>query len=187
MSRRKKILKAPLRIAVAVLLLGMLARIVQWPYAKVIVITGFVSIVLFYCLRFWKKSEKQFLDYVKLILVVFWSTNGVFRMLDLPYTLLFQIVTGISFIVWFIMEGTAYFMDEDRHTKNSPLQIWWNIAMVFGTLSIIMGGLMKVLHWQFANVLLVSGIVIVALYILKDLFTVSKIEEADSGNEEFLL
>ncbi len=187
MSSRKKILKAPLRIAVAILLLGMLARIIQWPHAKIVVIVGFASIVLLYAFRFWKKTEKQFLDYVKLILIVFWTINGIFRMLDFPYTLFFQIVTAASFIIWFIMEGTAYFMDEDRRSKNSALQIWWNIAMVLGTLSIITGGLMKILHWEFANVLLVLGIVIVALYILKDLFTVSKIEEADPGNEEFLL
>lgn len=187
MSRRKKILKAPLRIAVAILLLGMLARIVQWPHAKIIVITGFASIVLLYTIRFWKKTEKKFLDYVKLVLIVFWTINGIFRMLDFPYTLFFQIVTGICFITWFIMEGTAYFMDEDRRSKNSSLQIWWNIAMVLGTLSIIIGGLMKILHWEFANVLLVAGILIVGLYILKDLFTVPEIEETDPGNEEFLL
>lgn len=187
MSKQKKILKAPLRIAVTVLLLGMLAKILQWPFAKELVILGFVAMVLLYSIRFWKKSEKQFLDYVKLVLVSFWATNGILRMMDFPYTLFFQIVTGAAFITWFVMEGTAYFMDEDRHTKNSSLRIWWNIAMVLGTLSIIMGSLMKILQWQFANVLLALGIVMVGVYIVKDLFIATKIDEQDSSSEEFQL
>lgn len=184
MSTGKKILKNPIRISIAVLLMGMLARIFHWPYASVIVITGFSAICLLYSIRFWKKTDKLFLDFVKLTLVIFWSLNGICRMLDLPYTLLFQIITGASFITWFVLEGTAYFMDEDRRAKNSTLQIWWNVSMILGTLSIIAGSLMKVLHWEYANILLFLGIIMVALYILKDLFSVSKIKEKDSSNEE---
>ncbi len=188
MSTGKKILTTPLRISIVVLLLGMLARILSWTFAPPIVIIGFSAILVLYALRFWKKYDKQFVDYVKLVLVVFWCINGVFRMLDLPYTLLFQVVICISFITWFILEGTAYFMDVDRRSKNSSLQIWWNIAMVMGTLSIISGSLMKILQWQFATPLLVLGIVIVAAYILKDLFGVTKIKEEDrNNNEEFQL
>lgn len=187
MSNGKKILKNPLRISIVVLLMGMLARIFQWPYASMMVIGGFSAICIFYGIRFWKKTDRVFLDYVKLVLVLFWSLNGICRMLDLPYTLLFQIITGASFITWFVMEGTAYFMDEDRRAKNSTLQIWWNVSMVLGALSIIAGSLMKVLHWEFANILLILGIIMVAVYILKDLLIVAKIKEKDSSNEEFQL
>tara|TARA_R110002167_G_scaffold190105_1_gene392373 strand:- start:303 stop:866 length:564 start_codon:yes stop_codon:yes gene_type:complete len=182
-----KILKTPLRISIFVLLTGMLARIVHWPYASQIVLVSFIALAVLYAIRFWKKDHKKFLDYVKLVLVTFWSLNGICRMLDLPYTLIFQIVTGIAFVTWFILEGTAYFMDEDRRSKNSALQIWWNIAMVMGALSIIVGSLMKVLHWEYATPLLVLGIVMVAFYILKDLFSVVKIKGKDRNNEEYQL
>ena len=183
----KKILKAPLRISVALLLLGMIARIMEWPYAAQVVIAGLFAIGILYSIRFWNKEPKLFIDYVKLVLIVFWTANGLFRMMNFEYTLVFQIITGAAFVTWFIMEGTAYFMDEDRRAKNTSLQIWWNVAMVLGTLSIIAGSLMKVLQWEYATPLLVLGIAVVALYIVKDLFSTSKIEENDTGSEEFQL
>ncbi|QCX00088.1 hypothetical protein FGM00_08215 [Aggregatimonas sangjinii] len=181
----KKILKAPLRISVALLLLGMMARIMEWPFAAQVVIAGFFAIGILYSIRFWNKQPKLFIDYVKLVLIVFWTANGLFRMMNFEYTLVFQIITGAAFVTWFIMEGTAYFMDDDRRAKNSTLQIWWNIAMVMGTLSIIGGSLMTILQWEYATPLLVMGIIVVALYILKDLFSTSEVKEKDTANEEF--
>jgi len=179
----KKILKAPLRVSVAILLLGIIGRIMEWPYAAQIVITAFVAIGILYTIRFWKKQPKLFVDYVKLVLIVFATADGLFEMMNFPYTIVFQIITGAAFVTWFVMEGTAYFMDDDRRAKNSTLQIWWNIAMVMGTLSIIIGSLMKILQWEFATPLLFMGIVVVALYIVKDLF--ASTEEKDATNEEF--
>jgi hypothetical protein len=187
MSIAKKILTTPLRIALSILLLGILTKILQWDFAPAVIIFAFSAIAILYTLRFWQKNPKVFVDYVKLVLVTFWTMNGIFRILDFPYTLFFQVITGISFITWFIMEGTAYFMDIDRRTKNSATQIWWNIAMVLGTLAIIMGSLLKILHWEFATPLLISGFFMVTLYILKDVFIAAKIEEKDRGSGEFQL
>jgi len=179
----KKILKAPLRISIAFLLLGIIGRLMEWPYAAQVVITAFVAIGILYSIRFWKKQPKHFIDYVKLVLIVFTTADGLFEMMNFPYTIVFQIIIGAAFVTWFVMEGTAYFMDDDRRAKNTTLQIWWNIAMVMGTLSIIVGSLMKILQWEFATPLLLMGIVVVALYILKDLFITT--EESDATNEEF--
>ncbi|MDC0008361.1 hypothetical protein OAE12_01495 [bacterium] len=179
----KKILKAPLRISVAFLLLGIIGRLMEWPYAAQIVITSFVTIGILYSFRFWKKQPKHFIDYVKLVLIVFSTADGLFEMMNFSYTIVFQVIIGATFVTWFVMEGTAYFMDDDRSAKNSPLQIWWNIAMVMGTLSIITGSLMKILRWEYATPLLFMGILVVALYILKDVFKTS--EEPEAANEEY--
>ncbi|WP_291868727.1 hypothetical protein [Maribacter sp.] len=187
MVNTKKILKTPIRITIAALLVGMLSRILNWPYAFEIVLASFFSLGLLYAFRFHKKENKQTVDYVKMMLVLFWTTNGILNLLDFPYTLFFQIITGITFVTWFIMEGTAYFMDEDRRVKNSLTQILWNVAMVIGTLAIIAGSLLNILDWQFAIPLLSAGIAIIASYILKDLFTVSSTEENDQNNGEFQL
>ncbi|MGB7395025.1 MAG: hypothetical protein WA913_11575, partial [Pricia sp.] len=104
MPTSKKILTVPLRISITVLLLGMLFQIAEWPYATEIILFAFSAIGLLYPIRFWKKQEKRFLDYIKLILVVFWSVNGIFRALDFTYTLFFQVVIAISFIIWIILE-----------------------------------------------------------------------------------
>jgi lysylphosphatidylglycerol synthetase-like protein (DUF2156 family) len=163
----------------------MLFQIAHWPYATEIILSAFLSIGILYPFRFWKKPEKKFLDYIKLILVVFWSVNGIFRALDFAYTLFFQIVIAISFLIWIILEGTAYFLDEDRKAKNTRSQVLWNFAMVLGTLAIIAGSLLNILGWQFAIPLMIFGVAIIVAYILKDIFTSNKLEKEDRNNEEY--
>ena len=188
MTAIKKILRTPLRISIAILLLGMLTKILQWPYAIGIIFFGFLSLGILYTLRFRKKQNKEYVDYVKLILVLFWSTNGILRVLDFPYTLFFQIMTAITFIIWFVMEGTAYFLNEDRKGKNNLNQILWNCIMVIGTLAIIAGSLFKILEWAYAVPVLIFGIICIVTYILKDFFFVGKnVAEEDENNEGFLL
>lgn len=187
MPKPKKILTTPLRIAISVLLMGMLSRILHWPFATEIIVSAFVAIGLLYPFRFWKKPEKHFLDYTKLILVVFWASNGIFRALEFTYSLFFQIIIAISFLIWIILEGTAYFLDEDRKAKNTKVHVLWNCAMVIGTFAIIIGSLLNILGWQFAIPLMVLGIVIIVAFILKDVFTSNKLEKEDRNNEEYQL
>ncbi len=167
--------------------MGMVAKIFQEPYASGLILTGFGSIGVLYSIRFWKKSSKMNIDFIKLFLVLFWTTNGILRILDFAYGLFFQIMTAIFFVVWVIMEGTAYFLDEDRKSKNSLSHILWNCAMVIGALGIITGSLLKILNWEYATSLLVFGIVLIAAYILKDFFEASKQPREDQNNEEFQL
>lgn len=187
MAAQDKILKIPLRVSMTLLLLGMLAQILDWPHANEMLLLCFITVGVLYAIRFWKKSKKKFIDHVKVTLVVFWSINGISSILGFQYTLFFQVVIGITFLIWFVLDGTAYFLDEDRKSKNSLPQILWNIAMVVGTLSIIMGSLLNMLNWQFSLPLLVFGILTVAVYILKDVFIVPKMEKDDHNNEEFQL
>ncbi len=187
MSTVKKKLKLPLRISIAVLLFGMLAKILEWPYAKEIMLLGFSTIGILYAIRFLKKAEKQFIDYTKLVLIVFWATNGIFRVLDFPYTLFFQIITAIAFVTWFILEGTAYFLDEDRRAKNSIGQVLWNCLLVAGTLGVIAGTILKVLDWDYAIHLLSLGITFIGAYVLKDIFVPAEPREEEQNNEEYQL
>lgn len=187
MTAVKKILNTPLRISIVILLLGLLAKMFQWPYAIGVVFFGFLAIGILYAIRFWRKSTRQYVDYVKLILVIFWTTNGILRILDFPYTLFFQIMTGITFVLWFIMEGTAYFLDEDRRAKNSLSQIVWNCILVVGTLAIISGSLLKILNWTYALPLLGFGILLIVAYITKDLFIGNKSIKDENANEELTL
>ncbi|MGB6153571.1 MAG: hypothetical protein WBG48_16440 [Pricia sp.] len=187
MPTTKKILTTPLRIAISVLLLGMLSRILHWPFATETIVSAFIAIGLLYPFRFWKKQDKKFLDYTKLVLVVFWATNGIFRALDFTYSLFFQIIIALTFLIWIILEGTAYFLDEDRKAKNTRSQLLWNCAMVIGTLAIITGSLLNLLGWQFAIPLMVLGIGIIVAYILKDVFVSQKLKKNDHNNEEYQL
>ena len=187
MTHIRKILTTPLRIAISLVLMGMLLQILEWPYASVITIASFLTIAILYPIRFFKKPGKQFLDYVKIILVVFWSLNGIFRVLDFAYTLFFQVIIAVSFLLWVILEGTAYFLDEDRKAKNSRSQMWWNITMVVGTLAIIAGSLLNLLGWPFAIPLMVVGVVGIVAFILKDVIVPARLKNEDASNEEYQL
>ncbi|MCJ7467038.1 MAG: hypothetical protein MUO53_10140 [Maribacter sp.] len=187
MAPNKKILKNPLRASLVILLLGMIAKIFEVPYAKGVILLSFLAIGILYSIRFWKKSVKKNVDFIKVFLIVFWTMNGVLRILDFTYTLFFQFMTAVFFVVWFIMEGTAYFLDEDRKVKNSISHILWNCAIILGTLAVISGSLLKVLNWEFAVPLLVLGLALIAAYILKDFLTPAEASEDNGNNEELQL
>lgn len=187
MPTPKKILTLPLRLSIALLLLGMLLQILELPLGREIILLAFIATGTLYPFRFWKKTEKEFLDYTKLILVVFWATNGIFKTLDLPYTLFLQIIIAVTFLIWMLFEGTAYFLDEDRKSKNKRLNVLWNCAMVIGTFAIIGGSLLHMLGWSLAIPLMVLGILIIVAYILKDFFTPNNLKEGEANSGEFQL
>jgi len=181
MSTNRKILKLPLRISLAILLSGIIAKMLEWPYASKILLTGFATLGLLYVIRFAFKTEKRFLDFIKLTLVAFWSLYGVFTVMNFPYTLFFLTMTAIAFVMWFIMEGTAYFLDEDRRTENTLYHILWNCVLVIGTLGVIVGSLLKILHWDYSIHLLSLGITLIMAYVLKDVF----VPETPKEDEEY--
>lgn len=184
METNRKVLKTPLRISLVALLTGMVMRMLDWPYAAGVLFTSFLTVGLLYSIRFAKKENKKPVAYIKVILVLFWTTNGLLRIMDFPYTLIFQIGTAITFITWFAMEGTAYFMDEDRKARNSLIEIIWNFAMVVGVLTIICGGLMHLLGWEYSTTTLTAGLSIVTAYILKDVFSPVKETSTDENKKE---
>lgn len=184
MQNSKKILKNQLRAALATLVIGLLIRVLHWPYAGGIIFISFAAILTLYTVRFIKKEEKKSVDVIKMTLVLFWTTNGLLTILDFPYTMFFQVGTALTFIAWFAMEGTSYFMDNDRSLKNSLTEIIWNFVMVIGVLTIILGGLMHLLSWEYSIPTLTVGLTIVTCYILKDIFASPKSQKEDISNEE---
>lgn len=187
MSTDKKILKLPLRISLAILLSGIIAKMLEWPYATKIVFVGFAALGLFYAIRFTVKAEKRFLDYIKLVLVSFWSLYGIFTVMNFPYTLFFLTMTAIAFVLWFVIEGTAYFLDEDRRTQNTLYHILWNCVLVIGTLGVISGSLLKILHWDYSFHLLSLGITLIMAYVLKDVFVPESDKEDEHNQGEYQL
>ena len=126
MENSKKAYKNPIRAAIASLLIGMVMRILHWPFSKGIIFISFAAILILYALRFFKKEEKKSVDLIKMALVLFWTTNGLLTILDFTHTLFFQIGTAFTFIAWFAMEGTSYFMSKEGDAKNSITEIIWN-------------------------------------------------------------
>lgn len=170
MESDKKILTIPLRISMCVILVGFIFKILHWAMASTLVTLGFISILVLYAIRFWKKPKKTFLAYNKLILISFWAINGLIQIFHLPFVLYTQIILVLSLVVWAILEGTAYFSKETKSKKINVRSIIWNLIMVFGSLAIITGGFLKLLEWDYAFHLLTLGVFLITIYVFKDVF-----------------
>ncbi|WP_394749170.1 hypothetical protein [Spongiimicrobium salis] len=179
MAATKKVLKIPIRIGIGVLLLGILFKIQQiTPFANHIIVSALAAIAVLYTIRFWKKEKKQFLDYIKLILIDVWCLNVIFSVLHLPYDTILESITFISFLVWAVLEGTAYFAKENEETDISINQILWNGMVVLGSLSVIGGIMFKILHIGYSDLLLGIGLLLIGAYIFRDTFA-GVLEEED--------
>ncbi len=183
MNTSKKVLKLPIRFSLIVILFGIISKLLEWSFAKEILLVGFTSLSALYAFRYVKKTERKFIDTTKFVLVLSWSINGVLQVLDLPFTLFSQILTATTFVIWFVLEGTAYFLDDDRNAKNSLSQIIWNGILIIGTLVVISGSIMRFLEWDYAIHMLSLGITLIGSYILKDVFLPE--ENHDHNNEEY--
>ncbi|MCK0145951.1 hypothetical protein MWU78_09870 [Arenibacter sp. F26102] len=170
METEKKILRTPLRIAISLLIVGFICKILHFPnIANPLIILSLCAIGTLYGLRFWKKSKKGFLEYNKLVLVTAWSLNGIFKILDLSHTDFFQLIGSLAFIVWIIMEGTSYLINDKDDNRSDIAYFIWNTMMIIGILAIIIGSLTKILEWEYATPTLVTGFILVTAYVLKDI------------------
>jgi len=167
---QKKILKTPLRVAIALLIIGVMFKIQHWPLANWIIDLGFTSIAILYPIRFWRKPDKKLIDYCKLIFVFSWAVHGVMTIHHLPYKQLFQIVTIVAFIGWLAFEGLGYqSKDEGSVKKNDLSSIVSSVLIGFATISTLIGVMFKILHWPGAGVILISGLSLGTLWILKEI------------------
>lgn len=170
METEKKILRTPLRIAISLLIVGFVFKIIHFPtIANPIIILALFAIGVFYGLRFWKKSKKGFLEYNKLVLVTAWSLNGIFKILNLSHNDFFQLIGSLAFIIWIIMDGTSYLIDDKEDNRSDIVYFIWNTMMIIGILAIIIGSLTKILEWEYATPTLITGFILVTAYVLKDL------------------
>ncbi len=170
METEKKILRTPLIIAISLLVIGFFCKISHFTMvANPIITTSLLAIGVLYAWRFWRKTKKGFLQYNKLILVISWALNGIFQIMDISHTDFFLVIGGLAFIIWIIMEGTAYLIDDKDDNGSDIVYFMWNTMMIIGILAIIIGGLTKILEWEYATPTLITGFILVAVYVLKDL------------------
>ncbi|MCD6065704.1 MAG: hypothetical protein K0S33_530 [Bacteroidetes bacterium] len=171
----RKILTGPIRIAIALLLIGALFKIQHWLYGDLLMVTAFVAIAILYVFRFSWKNTKKPVDHVKLVFVVCWSFNGVFTIMHFPGKLVFQIITLISFLAILFMGGINYFgnkdeegSDDEKQDRMQNLSRW---IKGLATALILIGAVFKIMHWPYALYFLFAGMTVLVIWFLKDSFT----------------
>ncbi len=103
--KKYSINKLMLFISLSLIGIGLNFKIfhVLYEYNEIIITIGVISLIITYYFRFSKKQNKSFEDFNKLILLFFWSISAVFTVNHLPYKEIFQVLTGLSFLVWIIL------------------------------------------------------------------------------------
>ncbi|MBK6834220.1 MAG: hypothetical protein IPG89_08105 [Bacteroidetes bacterium] len=89
-------------IAMCILDLGFYLKISHVKFGSEVMLLGFALIVINYSFRFYSKEHKEFEDYNKLGLVIFWSLAGSFTLLHLPGAFVISCIFTIIFWLWLI-------------------------------------------------------------------------------------
>lgn len=176
MEEQVKILRAPLRISIAVLIVGVMFKIMHWPFGAWIIVFGFSLIAVLYPFRFMNKKSKVLLDYARLLFVICWAVYGIFAALHLPYKIIFDVLRSISFVFWIIMEGINYF-SKVKEKKSGTINIISYIIIAISAALVLVGALFKIMHWPGAGPMLVVGLSLVVIWFLLDFFKIGKSKE----------
>jgi hypothetical protein len=72
-------------IGLIIYLFGVVFKISHWPYSRFLFLVGLVIILVCYFLRFFYKKIKVFLDYIKMIWLLFFSVGTYFSINHWPY------------------------------------------------------------------------------------------------------
>lgn len=150
-----KRLTMPLRVALGTVLIGLVFMLQHWPMAMTLLIIGAAAIVLLYPVRYAAKSEKSFLDHVKLGLVILWPTSVVFQQLHWPYAKVIGLVASAFGLVWITQAGIAEFWTDERRSTPSR----WSVTLfALGLVLVTAGTLFRIQHWPFGTILLIAGL-----------------------------
>lgn len=155
-----------IRFGIAFLILGILFKIMHWPYSDVLLIVGFPCIGLGYVIHFFLKTEKSALDFIKLGLVETWALHGIFGYMDWPGYVFLRYSALVFFVAWLIMGGPRSYFEGQNLDKDSFLYKWSIPVLVLLILCIGIGALYKIMHWPGADLLTNIGMFGAAAWIL---------------------
>ncbi len=89
-------------VALCILGLGFYFKISHLKFGAEVMLLGFILITTTYLFRFYKKELKEFEDYNKLGLVIFWAFAGSFTLFHLPGAFVLFCIFTITFWMWLI-------------------------------------------------------------------------------------
>lgn len=170
----KKILTFPIRIALIIMLYGLLFIKMSWPYGHMLLFIGTVILTVLYLIRFLNKRTKARVDYVKLSIVLIWFFGlfgTVFNWFHI--TDIIEIILIILTIWWLIEEGFSYFINR-KLVNNSVLRGSYYVLAFASIGSICVGYIFKIQHWPFGNLMFTLGVLLLSILILLDHFVIKR-------------
>lgn len=153
----------PWRIAAAITFIGIMFRLLHIPYASEILLVGLAGIVILYPIHFWKKKKKEFLDYAKLFFVIFATLHYTFNVFHWNHGFLFTRLAQLSLLILIIAYLNDKYYADDKASKKER---WETLLYVLAGVGIILGVILKILHWPYGNILMISGLITAAISVV---------------------
>lgn len=152
------------RLSISLTVFGALFKFIPWP----IIIIGAVGMTIFHSIQFFQKQDRLPLDYARLLLIVSFSFNYIFSILELPYAHLPTALTKTGLIVFLLLYIKEILLPGQESTENNlSIHNFSSQGLSFiladlATVYIVIASLFKILSWELgiinANVLLVLGL-----------------------------
>lgn len=171
---KDKQLTIPLRIALGFIMLGVIFKVIHYPGSIFLLFAGYFSIIILYPIRFALKQPKAFVDYIKLTYIISSFIYFVFALLrpEITETVVietitkyaFKIISGLSIVVWFVLEGFTYFSDDE----DVEIDYWSNGIYGFALALVLLGSGFKLMHFPYSFELLVVGFAVGVFWVFKD-------------------
>lgn len=180
MKQKPKKFGLIIRICVSILLIGLLFKIMHWPFANALLLITISAILIFYSIRFILKTKKEILDYVKWFLVVSWSINFFANGLHLFYLpKILSFIPLLLFIWWFINDGT-YYLTENRIKSGLNFKTFYYIFLLITFGLLIGGSIFKIMHWPYGSLMITLGTLLASFFLIIDYF--ARKEKTSSEN-----
>lgn len=97
-------------------LIGILFILEHLPLGRMIHYLSLLGIAIIYLFHFFKKQKKGALDYVKLLWLLLFNVNAIFRLEHLPFSNLLQQTSLVLFLLMFAL----FFYDNMKQAKPLP-------------------------------------------------------------------
>lgn len=150
---------------ISITIIAVLFRLMHWPNSMYLFLIGLGGIFILYPIRFYLKKDKVVLDYIKLIFVELFCFTRFIKIHHLLKIDTLEIITDIIGIIWILFEIFNFINNIKPEYK--PILPKFNFNYIFA-LIILLGAIFKLMHWPYANILLVIGLILLALFLIYD-------------------
>ncbi len=161
-----------LNISIALFFYGVLAIIMSWALGNELRLIGLIGIPIAYVGMILNQNTRTKIEYLQIVLIIIWAgLNLLLLLTDISLTP-YNIIGRIAIFAWLVIEFIL--PKEKGMSLFSGLNRFDIVSLVLMSVSfilILLGTLMKMMSFQFANLLMILGLVCIEAFLLKSIFT----------------
>lgn len=159
--------RKPIRVGIAIIILGALFKILHWPGANLIFMIGCIATIFTQLGIFILTRPKRPRDYIVSTFIIPFITYYMMKVLHWPGSsipLTIATITLIAALSYQLITPEVDVLQLKKDNKNARIVYLTSIVLV------IFGAMLKIMHWPMANPLLIAGLGLLAFYFIIDAF-----------------